>query len=210
MRISVKHLPVLDPEFLPAVLWNRAYRALVAQDRSARSLAIALQRADGTGSVHHDLVLFAGHPAGSLTLRYVERCFKFLLWQKGACTVSLAGADEITGALAQIYSPAGARHFDHKFMGATVYGRPFSVTACLWSDLPDLSESCSRLGRNLDGCRIGFDLGGSDRKAAAVFDGQVVCSEEIPWDPYFFKRIPTTTSPGSSTPSPAPPRICPH
>ena len=41
------------------------------------------------------------------------------------------------------------------------------------------------LGRNLDGCRIGFDLGGSDRKAAALIDGEVVFSEEIPWDPYF-------------------------
>jgi hypothetical protein len=41
------------------------------------------------------------------------------------------------------------------------------------------------LGRHLDGCRIGFDLGGSDRKCAAVIDGQVVFSEEIPWDPYF-------------------------
>ena len=28
------------------------------------------------------------------------------------------------------------------------------------------------LGRHLDGCRIGFDLGGSDRKVAAVIDGQ--------------------------------------
>ena len=44
-----------------------------------------------------------------------------------------------------------------------------------------------KLGRNLTGCRIGFDLGGSDRKAAAVIDGKVVFSEEIVWDPYFQK-----------------------
>jgi predicted NBD/HSP70 family sugar kinase len=35
------------------------------------------------------------------------------------------------------------------------------------------------------GCRIGFDLGGSDRKVAALIDGEVVFSEETPWDPYF-------------------------
>ncbi|MEO6183596.1 MAG: ROK family protein, partial [Verrucomicrobiota bacterium] len=40
------------------------------------------------------------------------------------------------------------------------------------------------LGRHLEGCRIGFDLGGSDRKAAAVIDGKVVFSEEVIWDPY--------------------------
>jgi len=39
----------------------------------------------------------------------------------------------------------------------------------------------------LDGCRIGFDLGGSDRKCAAVIDGKVVFSEEVPWNPYFEK-----------------------
>lgn len=33
----------------------------------------------------------------------------------------------------------------------------------------------------------GFDLGGSDRKCAALKDGVVVFSEEIPWDPYFQK-----------------------
>lgn len=43
------------------------------------------------------------------------------------------------------------------------------------------------LGRNLDGCRIGFDLGGSDRKCAAVVNGEVVYSEEVVWDPYFQK-----------------------
>jgi predicted NBD/HSP70 family sugar kinase len=43
------------------------------------------------------------------------------------------------------------------------------------------------VGGNLDGCRIGFDLGGSDRKAAAVIDGKVVFSEEIRWQPYFEK-----------------------
>ncbi|NQZ58888.1 MAG: ROK family protein, partial [Lentisphaeraceae bacterium] len=38
---------------------------------------------------------------------------------------------------------------------------------------------------NLEGCRIGFDLGGSDRKCAALIDGKVVYSEEIAWNPYF-------------------------
>ena len=44
-------------------------------------------------------------------------------------------------------------------------------------------ESSAPLGRHLDGCRIGFDLGGSDRKVAAVIDGKAVFSEEIVWTP---------------------------
>ena len=39
------------------------------------------------------------------------------------------------------------------------------------------------LGRHLEGCRIGFDLGATDRKAAAVIDGEPVFTEEVVWDP---------------------------
>ncbi|MDD5262797.1 MAG: hypothetical protein PHD76_13205, partial [Methylacidiphilales bacterium] len=51
--------------------------------------------------------------------------------------------------------------------------------------LPEARESSIPLGRNMDGCRIGFDLGGSDRKCAALIDGKVVFSEEVAWNPYF-------------------------
>ena len=37
-------------------------------------------------------------------------------------------------------------------------------------DIPQENETAMPLGRHLDGCRIGFDLGGSDRKCAAVID----------------------------------------
>ena len=36
---------------------------------------------------------------------------------------------------------------------------------------------------HLDGCRIGFDAGGSDRKVSAVIDGEPVYSEEVVWYP---------------------------
>jgi predicted NBD/HSP70 family sugar kinase len=61
------------------------------------------------------------------------------------------------------------------------------VAAGSKDDLPPAREPSIPLGRHLDGCRIGFDLGGSDRKAAALIDGNVVFSEEIRWDPYFQK-----------------------
>jgi predicted NBD/HSP70 family sugar kinase len=40
-------------------------------------------------------------------------------------------------------------------------------------------------GRHLDGGRSGFDLGGSDRKCAALIDGRVVFSDEVAWSPCF-------------------------
>ena len=39
------------------------------------------------------------------------------------------------------------------------------------------------MGGNMDGCRIGFDAGGSDRKVSAVIDGECVYSEEVIWFP---------------------------
>ena len=50
LAVTPKLRPVLDPEFLPAVLWNRAYRELVARDPGARPFALALIRADGKAS----------------------------------------------------------------------------------------------------------------------------------------------------------------
>jgi predicted NBD/HSP70 family sugar kinase len=49
--------------------------------------------------------------------------------------------------------------------------------------LPRDEEFAEPLGRHLDGYRIGFDLGASDRKCAAVAEGKVVFSEEVPWNP---------------------------
>ena len=72
-------------------------------------------------------------------------------------------------------------------MGEKIYRQPFSLETCVQDELPPTAETTLPLGRNLDGCRIGFDLGGSDRKAAALIDGKVVYSEEIAWDPYFQK-----------------------
>ena len=111
----------------------------------------------------------------STTLRYLERMLKFLLWQRGASEVRIAGCELMARHLAGIFAADGERQFDNEFFGERVYGRPF----------PEANECSVPLGRHLDGCRIGFDLGGSDRKCAAVIDGEVVFSEEVPWNPYF-------------------------
>lgn len=181
--------PELEPAFLPAALWNRAFQALVARDASARPLSLALLRPDGTATRHDTRILGDSRPAAPLNLRYVERLLKFLLWQKGGCHVLVSGADEIVAPLARSYSRTGERSFDHAFMGEKVYGRTFSVAAAAVAAAPAAWPSgpadSSPLGRHLDGCRIGFDLGGSDRKVAALIDGQVVFSEEVAWAPYF-------------------------
>ncbi len=68
-------------------------------------------------------------------------------------------------------------------MGEDVYEQPFTVIACDPEQVPAEKEGSKPLGRHLDGCRIGFDLGASDRKVSAVVDGEPVFSEEVVWDP---------------------------
>lgn len=178
-------MPELEPGFVPAALWNRAYRMLVEQARDRQPLAIALMRADGRASVWRGEVLLPWHPHAGLTLRYMERLVKFLLWQRGGCRVMVVGAPEVAFELKKHYSARGTRAFDHRFMGDEVYGSPFIVETGLWSDFPNEEPEALPVGRHLDGCRIGFDLGGSDRKVSAVIDGKVIYTEEIAWDPYF-------------------------
>lgn len=177
--------PVLDPGFVPAVLWNRAYRDKVKAEGGGRGVELALCRDDGTVFRLAGRILAPGGGNDSLTLKYVERLFKFLLWQKGGNRLLVAGAPEVAEALGSIYRRGGAREFDWDFIGRKIFGAAITVLAAEPSTLPDAHESSMALGRNLKGCRIGFDLGGSDRKCAAVIDGNVVFSEEVAWDPYF-------------------------
>lgn len=185
LTIDPAFRPVLDPEFVPAVLWNRAYREKAAADPGARTLDLAMTRKDGTTFRWSDKILSAGGGNDALTLRFVERYVKFLLWQKGGSRILIAGAPEVAASLAEIYSANGGRSFDWDFIGTKIFGEPITVKAADVSELPAENDSVMTLGRNLKGCRIGFDLGGSDRKCAAVIDGEVVFSEEIVWDPYF-------------------------
>lgn len=176
-----KFIPVLDPTFLPAVLWNRAYRAKASD---ARTIELALTRDDGT-VFRWSSPLMACGVDDAATFFYVERMVKFLLWQKGGSRIMIAGADDVADQLAEVYSPNGARKFDRDFIGKKIFGAPIEVLAVKAEELPEENQSTMCLGRNLAGCRIGFDLGGSDRKCAAVIDGEVVFSEEIVWDPYY-------------------------
>ena len=182
-RIAPKFCPVLDSDFVPASLWNRCFRAWVEESGKPIPLGIALERADRSVSVFRTAVLpheGANVPANE---RYVERLLKFLLWQKGGYRVWIGGDPGICRFLQGVYSPTGRRAFDFQFMGERVYGRPMQVQHTEYDQLPAEHEAVAPLGRHLEGCRIGFDLGASDRKCAAVIDGEVIFSEEVPWDP---------------------------
>src|ERR1035438_7030367 len=94
LSVAPKFRPALDPEFLPASLWNRAYRAL-AHTGGASTLAMALERSDGGVSVFRTAIL--PHEGAHLAVnqRYTERLLKYLLWQKGGWRITIAGEPRI-------------------------------------------------------------------------------------------------------------------
>jgi len=181
--ISPNITPPLDPDFRPAVLTNQYFQQTVTATGVAAPLAIALERADGVISRYDTVIYPADHPDAGDNLPYIERILKFLLWQRGGWKVYIGGSAQVAAHIKQVYAPSGERAFDHKFMGDTVYEQPFAVVACGVDEVPPANEQGQPLGRNLDGYRIGFDLGASDRKVSAVVNGEAIFSEEVVWQP---------------------------
>jgi predicted NBD/HSP70 family sugar kinase len=181
--VEPRFVPPLDRGFRPAALTNRAFHRQVEASEAAVPLVFGLERPDGSVSRFETAVFPDGHPQAPANLTYAERLFKFLLWQRGGYKIYVGGPPSIGAYIRACYSPGGTRAFDHRFMGEQIYGEPFTVVACNPAEVPAERELGKSLGRHLDGCRIGFDLGASDRKVSAVVDGEVVFSEEVVWEP---------------------------
>ena len=173
--------PPLDPEFRPISLGNRAYSKAVAGSKNKVPLVIALER-NGGGSVYRTEIFAPGSEFDPDTHVYVERLVKFLLWQKGGQKLTIGGPKDIADHIQSIYSAKGARAFDAKLM-EDVYEKPFVMEWAGANKIPQAREASVAIGGHLDGCRIGFDLGASDYKLAAVKDGEAVFTTELPWDP---------------------------
>ena len=176
IEYQMKHPPKLDPGFIPFGVWRQAYLK-----GAEKPIAIALERDKGRVSVHRTFI--HGTPAmAEADYRYVERYVKFLLWSTGGFRVSICGCSELAQRLQKAYTPEGERHFDFTFVNQ-LYERDLEILDLPLESCPAANEIAEPMGGPLDGCRIGFDAGGSDRKVSAVIDGQCVYSEEVVWFP---------------------------
>ena len=169
----------LDPQFQPAVLFNRRYVAATKKSGRAVPLVIGLERENKLVS-RYETVVFP--EADAATRLYAERLVKFLLWQRGGWKLFIGGPKAIGEFVKKIYSPRGHRKFDRDMMTAA-YGKKFQVVVTTAEKVPAEKENQIAAGGHLQGCRIGFDLGASDYKVSAVIDGEAVFTEEMPWDP---------------------------
>ncbi len=175
IEAALKNQPLLDPAFIPFGVWRREY-----EKEASRPFALAVERDHGAVSVFETKL--RGEDFAEANYRYIERFVKLLLWSAGGLRVWLCGDDALAKRLQAEYCPEGRRAFDVGFM-QDVFEVPFEIVVCDWAHLPKPNEKPIRVGGHTNGCRIGFDAGGSDRKVSAVIDGETVYSEEVVWHP---------------------------
>ena len=179
--MKLKVLAPLDPGFMPMSVVYRDFEAAVKAE-GGEKLTIGLERNDGLTSVFTLDVFKDGTGHDEENHAFVERIVKTLLWVRGGYKIIIAGSKVIADRIKADYSEGGIRAFDSEFM-AGVYEAPFEVIHIPFDQAPVAKETASPVGRHLDGCRIGFDAGGSDRKVSAVVEGEATYSEEVVWFP---------------------------
>ena len=174
INVELKHTPVLDPEFIPLMRFNRAFLA-----GAKKPIGIAVERADGQMAACHTFI--HGTPEMAEADRYyIERIVKTILWMKGGFKIYVSGDAGVCEYLRSVYCAGGQQEFDWDYM-ASVFEHPFEIV--LVDEIPQAKDAPKAIGGHLGGCRIGFDAGGSDRKVSAVIDGETVYSEEVVWFP---------------------------
>ncbi|MDD6044885.1 MAG: ROK family protein [Clostridia bacterium] len=174
VSVDILNTPELDSGFIPLLKYNRAF----LKD-AKKPVSVAVERANGQMSTHHTFI----HGTDEMLeadCYYIERLVKTVLWMKGGFKVYVAGDERVYDYLYKAYNAGGQREFDWDYM-ANIFERPFEVVFV--DKVPEAKDSPKRVGGHLDGCRIGFDAGGSDRKVSAVVDGETVYSEEVVWFP---------------------------
>lgn len=179
---TLKFVPPFDPGFKPAFLKLRKIREAAKADPEAGTVVIAIERDNGAIN-RYDLP----YPKKAIECpgfaSFVERIVKFMLWSAGGYKVMIDAPAAIVEKIKADYTETGARAFDYGFF-KTVYARPIEVVAMPAAEIPQGHDLSISLGGNMNGNRIGFDLGGSDFKLTAMVNGESVWQKEVPWDPY--------------------------
>ena len=169
-----------DKGFYPISIKLKEFREAVAKEEH-KTLKICVERNDGYNYIF-SIDIFADQAKREENYGIAERIIKSMLWVVGGYKIYICGDDYVYDRIKEDYTDKGSRAFDVDFM-QTVYEQPFEVIKSSENDFPKANNCAVKIGGHLDGCRIGFDAGGSDRKVSAVIDGKVVYSEEVVWFP---------------------------
>ena len=177
-----KAIVSLDPLFLPLYNVYKEFEAKVNASPKQKQLTICLERPKGFNYFFELKVFEDSTEHDEENYQIVERIVKSILWIVGGHTFKIAESSYLTKRLQEDYSLKGKRKFDYEFMTG-VYEKPLTFVNLKKEELPKPNSEKKIAAHHLDGYRIGFDAGGSDRKVSAIIDGKVVFSEETVWFP---------------------------
>lgn len=167
-----------DKNFYPMINALADYEKRVNECGGVK-ITVVVERNDGYNYIYSYSALKDGVD-DAFNFKMAERIIKTVLWVCGGYKITVIGSKKIYEYIKNAYTKDGLRAFDVDFM-QTVYEKPFVVEYA--ETIPEKKYQNAKIGGFIDGCRIGFDAGGSDRKVSAVIDGEVVYSEEVVWNP---------------------------
>lgn len=182
MKSNYKYIPKYDKEFKPAILEIKKFNESVSKSPDKTELIICLERTKGY-NYHYKMFIYkdgTGHDEENYFI--IERICKILLWIVGGYKFYISGSDLIASKLKLDYQENGQRKFDYFFF-KDVYENFIEIISCSKEDIPKLNLEEIQLSSGLNGNRIGFDAGGSDRKVSALINGEVKFSDETVWNP---------------------------
>lgn len=170
----------LDVNFAPMSLVCKEMREGAAE--CGQDIIVAVERNKGYTKVYKTVIYKDNTGHDEENCKFIDRIAKTLLWVAGGYKLTVAGSRVVGEYIKNTFCHGGARDFDVRFM-ERVYEESFEVILTDIASAPVDKSSAFPIGRHLDGCRIGFDAGGSDRKVSAVVNGETVYSEEVVWFP---------------------------
>ena len=170
----------LDKQFMPLSLVVRDMRE--ATKENGQDLVIGIERNENFVATYKTRIYPDGTGHDEENFKFVERLVKSMAWIVGGHKLIIAGSETVGQKIKAAYSKTGARAFDVAMM-ERVFEKDIEVDIRPIEQAPENKSAATAIGRHLDGCRIGFDAGGSDRKVSAVINGESVYSEEVVWFP---------------------------
>ena len=186
LEVEARHIPEIDPGFLPAVLWNRAFASAVRASRGGVPLGIALVRQDGTVFRHSARILPAtpAHAALNHALRRAAREVPALAEGR------LHGAGEgrrrdRARARAPLFGQ-GRPRLRPGLPGPPRVRRADRGARRRKSCLPRARRS-ARSGATSTAAGSASTSAAATARRPALVDGKVVFSDEVKWNPYFEK-----------------------
>ena len=170
----------LDQNFKPIILDLEKFKKKVKDSGNQNLLSIILIKDNFV--YRKDIEVFSDGYNDEYNIYIIERYIKSMLYIYGGYKLFISGSNYIYKRIKEFYSKDGKRSFDYNFM-SRIYNHEFEVIEINKDEIPESFEKTTKIEENLNGYRIGIDVGGSDIKVSILRYGEVISSKEIIWNP---------------------------